>query len=217
MRVVLAKGIQVKKGFLLASLFILALPAYSADNDNRLAELRADTPVINGGFRLKQFVVLEPGDKEVLGDEGVLYISPKVFTDQQLANIKKFLHGKNAIYGDPVASALHLANTCISATRKSFGKAGDAAGYLSLVLTDAYNVKNKQGISFKLYSWPDYWYVWKIERTKTGLAVDDSYSHQAWGWWSSRVLLTPDSSVGLDACLNHSAENKAGKTTAGST
>jgi hypothetical protein len=198
----------MKRIFLLISALAVTFSAHAKSNDEWLAKQRAVIPAISGGFTFKQFVIAKPGDKEVLGDEGVLYISPRMFTDQQLVSIRKSQQGKNVIYGDPVVANFHLSNTCFSSTRKSPGQAGAAAGYLSLVLAETHNETNKDGIWLRLYTWPDFWYEWHIERTKQGLVVDDSYARQAWGWTGSLVLLVRDPSVNLNTCLNYKGSKK---------
>ena len=70
------------------------LSACVSDDDKRLAEKRAAVPPINGGFTFKQYVTVGPGDKEVLGDEGVFYISPTMLTDEQLSQISQSEQGK---------------------------------------------------------------------------------------------------------------------------
>ena len=184
--------------------FLIALSACASSDDDAkwLAEQRAIISPINGGFTFKQYVIVSSGDKEVLGSEGVFYISPKMFTDEQLANITRSEPGKHLIYGDEATAYFHLFNTCFSAKPVSAGKAGDAARYLSLVLTSAGAPKDKKGIiRFRLYSWPDFWYDWVIHQSDDGFTVDDGHAEQGWGWSNSRVVITRDPSVTLDACL----------------
>ena len=197
----------MKKRIVYALSMLIALPACATSDDDDakwLAEQRAVVSPINGGFTFKQYVTVKPGDEEVLGDEGVFYISPKMFTDEQLANITQSEPGKHATYGDQAGAYFHLFNTCFSAVPRSSGKTGDAAGYLSLVLTSAGAPKDKKGmIRFRLYSWPDFWYDWVIYQSADGFTVDDSDAKQGWGWSNSRVVITRDPTVTLDTCLNY--------------
>lgn len=181
----------------------LVLSACASDIDRKLAEDRAAVPPINGGFSFKQYVTVKPGDKEVLGDEGVFYISPSVYTDEQIALITGAEPGKSAMFGDEASAYFHLTNTCFSAVSRSSGEAGAAAGYFSLVLTFAYAEKDSKGIKFRLYAWPDFWYDWHIAPSGDGFAVRDSSTEQAFGWSGSRIVVTPDPSVTLDTCLNY--------------
>lgn len=199
------QGREMKIRTLYIFLMLAALSACATDEDKRIAELRAAVPPISGGFTFKQYVTVKPGDKEVLGDEGVFYISPTMFTDEQLSNISQSERGKQAAHPDEVANYFHLINTCFSAVSRypGDGDAGDAARYLSLVLTSASAQKDANGIRFRLIAWPDFWYDWRMEPAGTGFAVEDSDTGRAFGWTSSRIVVVRDPSVNLDTCLNY--------------
>jgi len=193
----------MRKGVLISVMFVLTFSVYAKDDAKLPAAQSAVIPTITGGFSFKQYVTVKAGDKEVLGDEGVIYISPNVFTTEELANIGRTMFGKHATYGDTAGVYFHQLNTCITAIPQSSGKAGDAAGYLSHVLTTAHNEKNTKGIWLRLYTSPDYWYTWHVEPSDHGFVVDDSGAKRAWGWDDSRVVFTRDPSVNLQNCLDY--------------
>ena len=195
----------MKARFFYTLLVLVTLSACATDEDERIAKLRAAVPPINGGFTYKQYVTVNQGDKEVLGVEGVFYISPTMLTDEQLSRIAQSAQGKQASHPDEVANYYHLINTCLSAVSRSPGEAGDAARYLSLVLTSASAQKDTKGIRFRLIAWPDFWYDWSIEPEGDGFTVEDGDTERAFRWPKSRVVVTRDASVTLDTCLNYHA------------
>lgn len=198
----------MKISYLIVGFLTFALSACRTGEDAWLAKARTAVPPINGGFHFKQYVVLKPSGNEVLGDEGVLFISSTMLTNEELKTIAESPSGKNAHYGDEAATYFHLINTCLSATSRSSGDAAVAAGYLSLVLTRASAEKNSTGIRFRLYSWPDFWYDWHIKQTGDSFIVDDSSTRQAFGWESSRIELSRDSSVTMKSCVTFNAKSE---------
>ncbi|MGH8414392.1 MAG: hypothetical protein ACRESX_06665 [Gammaproteobacteria bacterium] len=194
----------MQKRHLILGVFVLALIACAKDDDKLLVKARVDVPSITGGFTFKQYVVASPGDNEVLGDEGVLYISPKLFTvDERRLILNSPQGNKYKMFGDEVSAYFHLENACLSSVRESTGKAGDAARYLSLVVTYARTQKDEKSIRLRLYSWPDFWYDWVVKQSGDTYLVVDSSTTQAWGWSSSRIVLIRDPTVTLDTCVRY--------------
>jgi hypothetical protein len=181
---------------------LLALVACAETPEEQFARLRNETPSVTGGFTYKQYVVVNPGDPEVLGDEGVLYISPLMFTDEQLKQIGQTEAGKTALESASYSPADGLLNMCFSAQPRDKGKAGHAGGYSKFVITWAHHMK-EGGVGFTLYSWPDAWYTWDLKKTGTQVVAEDPSVQHDFGWQSSRIALTPDPSVDLEKCLNY--------------
>jgi hypothetical protein len=184
---------------------LLGLVACSTDPDagydKVIAKLRKQTPQVTGGFTYKQFVVANPGDPEVLGDEGVLYISPTMFTDEQLKHIGETQSGKEALEIASSSLANGLLNMCFSAQSRNDGKAGSGGDYSRLVITWAHKVKDQ--IEFELYAWPDAWYDWSLMKSRNQVIAKDPGTQHDFGWQSTRIVLTPDSSVDLNKCLSY--------------
>ena len=179
------------------------LTACAETPDEQYARLKTQVPAVTGGFTYKQYVVVNPGDPEVLGDEGVLYISPIMFTGVQLKRVGQTEVGKTALEMASYSPADGLLNMCFSARVVAKDRAGDGGGYAGLVITWAHHTK-EGGVGFTLYSWPDAWYVWELKKTGSQVVAEDPSVQHDFGWQSSRIVLTPDSNVDLDKCLNYS-------------
>ena len=191
----------MRKGIVLAGIVALMLGACAKDDDDAwLKKARAAVPLISGGFTFKIYAIVSPGDKEVLADEGVLYMSPRIFTEEEVRSVAESPQGKRRLVKDQVSADLNLLNTCFSILSRASDEASTSAGsYLALVLTGAGARKETGGVGFRLYSWPDAWYSWNITETNGNLVVTDS---PGWGWASSRIVLTRDPSVTLETCEN---------------
>ncbi len=185
---------------LLAALLV-ALAGCAESTDAEFVKLKTEVPPITGGFSYKQYVVANPGDTEVLGDEGVFYISPSMFTDDQLKHIGESESGNSALRAADGTLAEGRLNMCFSAMAHGTEKAASAGMYSRLVVTWAH--KYQGGIGFTLYSWPDAWYGWSLKGSGAEVFAEDPSVQHDFGWQSTRIELMPDPSVTLDTCLHY--------------
>lgn len=185
-----------KKAAFLVCVSLAALAGCAGD----VASL-ATPSAFSGGFRFKQYVTVSPGDREVLGDEGVFYVSWDAFTDEQLTHIRQYADWKAAMDAGTSSSLGRPFDVYLSSAPRASGKAADAVGYLSFVMTRVYDAGGVTGL--RLHSWPDFWYDWHIAPSNTGYTVYDVGTDHAFGWSASRVVIARDPAVTLDTCLHY--------------
>jgi hypothetical protein len=170
-------------------------------HEDELQQARVRALPITGGFTFKQYVTPRAGDKEVLGTEGVIYISPTPFTDADYDLIKQNKYGKRALLEDlEIATFVddRVADVCIAGVPRDAGQAGEYGRVNRLKISAAFT-SNVDGAAERF----------KVEGIKpiflslqgTAVSANGADIGHAYGWSDARLELTRDPSVNLNSCL----------------
>jgi hypothetical protein len=179
---------------ILALLLFLAAGIASADvGDDKIEAMKKIPPPITGGFIFKMYGTPEHTGKEVLVEDGVLYIAPGTLTETQITEANDPKYGKVKI--DGFDQSVHAINACYAMHQHSTGPE-DAVKLLWIG-----GHKNKSTI--RIYSWPDWWEFWDITQLHGKIVIQDTGSDRGWGLKNVRVVADADPSVNLESCLGY--------------
>lgn len=161
-----------------------------------LRESMKTPPPVTGGYSFKMYVIPEEATKEVLAEEGVLYVSPTPFTERQIAEAKQR-------YGEDVADTFttenHITNLCFAMAEEGPPLSSKPGRELFLDWMGGNNTDGR----ITIYKWTDWWESLLIKNTNGKVSMTEQGGARGWGWKNVRVEAAADQSVTYESCLNY--------------